>query len=348
MMTARSWPTREEWRKILIVWAVVAAAAACTVAALRLYSIALIDWIQKSDRNPAIVAGSFQREAERHQARALEKVEARRKAGRPPLLPGDDPDVNEAIRLFEKSYELQPYNADLLAAISDLYGLIGDEAQQLYYQGRFYLSWQSDQRRPQAALELFERAAAAAPGRTEIELGVAEALLDLGRLEEAGRSIQAVLERADPPPPEALFLMGRIRERQGELKEAISWLERAVERRPDYAVAVKQLAVYYEAAGQAEKAVALFEASKKLLPWDANLLHLLGKLYIRTNRLDEGIKNLKAAYRINPRSLPLLEDLIRALGRKGDREAVRFYTNKAIELDPDFVLRRLENQAAKP
>lgn len=343
MMNGKS-ISSSDLRKILIVWCIVAAVAIAGVAALRLYSVQLIERIQKSNRNPAIVGGSYQREGERYMARALERVQALKDSGQNPVLPADDPDVQKSLDLLQRAYALQPYNAGLLTTISDLYALTGDSTRQMEYQARFYLVRENKNRKPEAALNLYEKALELDPGNPVYLRGKAHSLTELGRLDDAQAILEPLAQSPDPDA-ETCFLMGQVMFMKKDTAATIHWFERAVAAKPDYGDAIRRLGQVYTWTNQPAKCIEALERALPLLPNDSNLLHLLGIAHKDLGELDKAQRRLLQAYKLNPRSIPLLEDIIIVYGRQGNAAAVRFYTNKALDIDPKFVASKIETGA---
>ena len=91
-------------------------------------------------------------------------------------------------------------------------------------------------RQPQAALELFDLAIATSPDHARARHNRANALIDLGRLDEAKAELNAALA-LDPTLKEASATLGYVLTIQTELSSAIEACERAIAQDPDFAAA---------------------------------------------------------------------------------------------------------------
>lgn len=343
-MTDNTAKFSSDMRKILLLWSLIAALAVAGVVALRLYSVQLIDRIQKSNRNEAIVGASFQLEAERHLERALNKLQTLKNAGQTPILPASDPDVTKGIDLMKRAHALQPFKPDLLSTLSDFYGMTGNEAEQLRYLGQFYLSRDNKNRNVPAALTHYERARGLQPGNRDYQHGVALCLLELNRLDEAQAILQPLVD-AEGPAPESLYIMAQLSLYRKDTNAAIDWMQRAVDLNPGYIEAVKSLGQIYDWTNQPAKAVQIYQRAIPQFPNDAQLHHVLGNALMKTDQLAPARERLLEAYKINPRSAGLIMDIIRVHDRMGDEPGVKFYTSKLLDLDPEFAARMLKTEA---
>jgi tetratricopeptide (TPR) repeat protein len=340
-MTEQTNKSPDNWRKIFVVWAIIALLSILGMSVLYVYKERLIDSIQRTHPNPAIVAQSLINEAEVYHARALAKVQERKDKGQPPELPADDPDVNKALELLDKAYILQMDLSELLYMKADLYGMSGRLTEQSNAMGHYYLSWRNDERNPKLAYEMFERAASQDPDNLDHRLGMVKSLLAMGEWDKA-RWQALEIEESNPGTARNAYYIAQIIKHDGNIDEAITWLEKAVEKKPDFVEAIKLLTLYYDQTNQLDKSIALYERSIEYIPYDASLFHMKGQVYMATGDLDNALKSFKDAYKINPNSISLVRDLIIVNAKMNNDAAVRFYTNRALDLDPSFVLKTIE------
>ncbi|MEL6605630.1 MAG: glycosyltransferase, partial [Cyanobacteria bacterium J06614_10] len=126
--------------------------------------------------------------------------------------------LDEAEMAYERAIELKPGFAIAHLNLAKLLALQGKPAK-----------------------EQFAAAVAADPGQVEAQLGLGQALLNEGALEEARTCLERVLV-GDEGSVEALLAMGRLCEAQGELPEALTHYQQLFDMQADYRhVAVYQL-----------------------------------------------------------------------------------------------------------
>lgn len=131
----------------------------------------------------------------------------------------------------------------------------------------------------EAALALFRRAVAIAPGDAQAQFALGTALVEAGALEEAEAACRRALA-IDPGHGPALGNLGIALQEQGKAEEALEVLDRAVARAPDDALAHWNRALLLLRLGRLEEGFAAFEWRWKLkgrapragAPWDGDAL----------------------------------------------------------------------------
>lgn len=126
------------------------------------------------------------------------------------------------------------------------------------------------------AVESFEKAAQMAPDRVEIRLHLAEALLQLQRLEEAKINYLACLKKT-PRDPNAIVGLGRCLFEQGDLAESRSKLTQALSIDPMHPGGTLLLAKLEIADGQAAAALPFVEKAYSLRPYDPEVRYVLAQ-----------------------------------------------------------------------
>lgn len=181
-------------------------------------------------------------------------------------------------------------------------------------------------------LALTTRVAAQAVDRVG-KLERAASLIGAGRLEEAERQLNEVLQAA-PEDAAALNLLGALRAKQGRFDEADALFGRAVRSDEGLTSARMNLAHLYLLKGDPEKAAAELREVLRREPSNAEAGHRLAWLLLRQNRLDECIALAESLKGTRAASAPLFAVLGDAHLRKGDARAALAALQKAVELDP--------------
>jgi choline-sulfatase len=110
------------------------------------------------------------------------------------------------------------------------------------------------------------------------ELQTAQAKRDAGRLDEAVRLLEE-LARKDRGNPEVPFTLASVYFRLKNYEAAIAADRRVLELNPNYAIAVLDLALAYQAAGRTDEAIAGFERTLALLPENVKALLNLAEIH---------------------------------------------------------------------
>lgn len=214
-----------------------------------------------------------------------------------------------AERSFARALELQPSSA---------------EAHQ--NRGRMYVG----QGRWQEAAAEFEAAARLRPGLPEDRLLLAQTLQTLGesaRAETIARDLLVELPRH--PAPLIVLAVGA--EARGDSLSALSWLERALELDPRYALAWSHKARLLLQRGDGRAALSAFRNALDLDPSDFEALYELARALLAQGALAEAQPFLVRAYVLAPP--PQREPLRRNLAQ--------------MELDEDTLLALLQADAAR-
>lgn len=168
------------------------------------------------------------------------------------------------------------------------------------------------------------------PPEAEPYLDLGKGLLQLGRYEEAERTLRFVLERhgatarAEEWRGIALYRLGRV-------EEAIAALRRVVEKDPGRtADAWHNLGVTLKGAGREEEALACLEKAVAARPVMAPAWYQLGQVQLGLGRPDDAVASFQEALRVDPNheaSYLVLGDTLLARGRK--EEALRYWRHGA-------------------
>lgn len=110
------------------------------------------------------------------------------------------------------------------------------------------------------ALTQFNKALKIEPENTEYQLWKAKALCELGRMPQAVKLLEAIVE-ADPTQADAWYTLGGVEE---DVERAIELLNKALDQNPEHAGALCALAAATAHIGKEEDALILFERVKLL------------------------------------------------------------------------------------
>lgn len=132
----------------------------------------------------------------------------------------------------------------------------------------------------------------------------------------------------------AIRLLGSIYTQRGQFDEAITLLEKALEREPFSAETLNNLSINYMQKGMMGKAEELLITALQIRP-DYSVAHMnLGFVNLRMNRFDLAAENFELGLRQMPGNPAVINNLAVSLIRMGDLEGGRRHLNSLIEEDP--------------
>ena len=150
-----------------------------------------------------------------------------------------------------------------------------------------------------------------------------------GRLPEAEAGYRVWLA-ANPDDPEALHLLGILRGQRGDNREALAWVQRAVERDGEHAPFQFTLAELHLYAGELDAAEAAYQRARQLNP---NLTHAhagLGQVAFLRGRLEDAESHFRIALRADENDAQALAGLGNiAFARNELEKASRYLTEAA-------------------
>jgi protein O-GlcNAc transferase len=172
--------------------------------------------------------------------------------------------------------------------------------------------------RPASVLRA-EKAPAPRPIGQVVRLG--EEALRLGRLDEARRYFDGVLER-DPDHPRVNYYLGMIFERMGDNEQAKAWYRKAFRSDPDLAEAAINLSAVLLDEGSPGEAVTVLEAAVRRAPEDPLLNINLGFARSSSGDSDGAIAAYRSALRVaeHPETRLSIAAMLMSEGR--DHEAL--------------------------
>lgn len=187
--------------------------------------------------------------------------------------------------------------------------------------------------RPESALPLLERAAAAAPGESRHHMGLGQVRQSLGQLSGAADAYRRVID-IDPESSDAHFALGNVLQSLGGYADAISAYERAVELQPDSFAAMNNLGNCLQRCGRFQEAAAAYTRALKLRPTEAGAMANLGTVLQEIDRAEEAIALLRAALDLQPTQVAHAVNLGIALCRRREFAEAQSILRRALDQDP--------------
>ena len=187
------------------------------------------------------------------------------------------------------------------------------------------------------ALDAFDMATAAEPENPEIGVERAAAMLGSGKLEDGVADLQRVFDRHPESPAAATALAGtlaRLR-RQREMQAVI---ERHVATARSSLLGWSGLRDRFEERGELPLAMHCARQAIAARPEDAENHDRAGNVARRLGRTVEALKLLMAATDLRPSEPVFWNNLGNVHSDRGDRAGALAAYEKAIALDPDFIL----------
>jgi protein O-GlcNAc transferase len=175
---------------------------------------------------------------------------------------------------------------------------------------------------------------------TESDAQYPVALINLGFiLREQGRTHEAreVLEsavRIAAEDADSHYLLGSILETTGPKGAEISHLQKAIDLRPDFELARRQLITALIKSGRFPEAIKLCEESLAILPDSAELHFFRSSLYLHTDEKALAIASCERALALNPALLEAQQSLSRLLLDTEQLEQAEASYRREIELTP--------------
>ncbi|NQV55965.1 MAG: tetratricopeptide repeat protein [Rhodospirillales bacterium] len=185
------------------------------------------------------------------------------------------------------------------------------------------------------AVDLIKRALTIKPDNAKAHNNLANALKELGRLDEAVASYQKALD-IEPDFAEAHSNLGGVLQELGKLDEAVACCLRALVLMPDFAEAQNNLGLAFQGLGKLYEAEASFNKALDAKAGFAEADNNLGNALTEMGRLDEAVAHYDRAIANKPDYAEAHSNLARAHQNLGKLdEAVASYS-KALAINPDY------------
>jgi Flp pilus assembly protein TadD len=132
------------------------------------------------------------------------------------------------------------------------------------------------------------------------------------------------------------YAMGITKVQNGDINEAIKYMEKAVAMDPQHALAHNDLGVLYYQAGNKEKAVFHYEEAARLDPSKAVFMKNLGDFYyVEKENYQGAMEKYLKALKIDAEDTETLQSISRVCMAVGKDEDARYFLNRILEIDPE-------------
>lgn len=156
-----------------------------------------------------------------------------------------------------------------------------------------------------------------------------------GQLSAAAHLYQQILS-AEADNPEALHLLGVLRQQQGDSARAVELIGRAVALEPSVPAFHANLAEAYRTQGQLERAAGCCRTALQLFPDYPEALHNLGIVLHGLGRPAEAIESLRRALELEPAFAAAHNALGMSLREIGDVDEALAHFRQAVALQADY------------
>jgi tetratricopeptide (TPR) repeat protein len=155
-----------------------------------------------------------------------------------------------------------------------------------------------------------------------------------GRLDEAAQAYRSILAKC-PEHADALHLLGVVALQQGDARQAVALILRAIVFNPAEAAYYCNLAEAYRNAGQLDRAIASCQVALRLQPDYPEAANNLGLAHLARGDAAAAIERFEAALRLGP--LPMVHNnLGNARRLQGERAEALHQFQQAVTLDPSL------------
>jgi protein O-mannosyl-transferase len=186
------------------------------------------------------------------------------------------------------------------------------------------------------------------------------AWMQRGDLKEAMANFDIAI-RLRPDYCLSLSNKGVLMERMGKIDDAIFLFRKALDHRPDFfpaqknlSSALKEKADLQSASGKYQESIELYKEALRIVPDSMEGHTNLGATYFRIGKKEEAINQFREALKIDPASFEAHANLGYALYSTGEIAEALQYLGRALKLKPDseeiknFIHKIIENKRAEP
>jgi tetratricopeptide (TPR) repeat protein len=190
-------------------------------------------------------------------------------------------------------------------------------------------------KRPELAVEWFAQAIRQDQTVSDYFFNLALALEQLGRLDEAIKSLDRGLvlkqDRVD-----GWCSLGRLLQQQQRFDEAILCFEEARKREANHLEATNASALLHFETGRYDEAITRFDRSLELAPGQAGALHFKAVCLLRLKRFAEALPICEQALALAPDHAAITANVGLILQKLDRSEEALVYFDRALALKPDF------------
>ncbi len=160
------------------------------------------------------------------------------------------------------------------------------------------------------------------------------ALLQKGNVNDAITHYQEALQ-IKPDYAEAYNNLGNALFQKGNVDEAIVHFQKALQIKPDYAEAHDNLGNALFQQGNVDEAITHYQRALQIKPDDAKAHNNLGSALFQKGKVDEAIVHYQKALQIEPDDAKAHSNLGNALLQKGNSDEAIVHYQKALQITPD-------------
>jgi tetratricopeptide (TPR) repeat protein len=142
----------------------------------------------------------------------------------------------------------------------------------------------------------------------------------------------------DPNVIDAWFMLGNQYFNQGNFTKAVEYYKRTLSLKPDYDIAVINLAAAYRGLGDDEAALAGFEHYLKIDPKDAWVRYRIGEIWLDRGDLQRAEEQFQAALSVDDKVAPAKNALGVIAFKRGDLDGAERLAREALALRSDVRL----------
>ncbi len=164
---------------------------------------------------------------------------------------------------------------------------------------------------------------------------------DLAPTKGSFPKVTAILRKvlaSDPEVIDGWFSLGNAYFKERRYKEAIEYFRKALSLKPDYDLAVINIAAAYRQLGDDDAALAGFEHYLTIDPKDAYVRYQMGEIWLDRGNLDRAEKLFLEALQMDDHVAPAKNSLAAIAFKRGDLETASRLAREALELRSDVRL----------
>lgn len=223
--------------------------------------------------------------------------------------------IEEAIRAYSKAVEIDPQFAEAYANLGSMLGMQGQMEKAIAY---------------------FQKALAIKPNIAAVHWNLGNALYKVKRVEEA---IACWRKAAEYNPQqfsaEAINDRGTMCAQAGKFAEAMDNYQRAIQIKPDFALAYVNLGTVVQKQGKVDDAIAHFNKALELKPDCIEAYGKLGNLLIQREKFDDAIAQYQKVIQMQPDAVEAHFNFGAALLEQGKIYQAIAAFQKVLELQPN-------------